>query len=78
MLGGRVLARTLRKRLGPAVGEALTFFEAYGERLDALWERLVHVLDGAAQDGAARTAILDAAQDTFDVVQRWLVAAGEE
>lgn len=73
MLGGRVLARSLRRRLGPAARGALGFFDAYGERLEPLWERLVRVLDAAARDPGARAALLDAAQDTFDCAQRWLV-----
>lgn len=74
MLGGRVLATTLRKRLGPGVRGALSFFEAYGERLESLWARLARALDGAARDPAARAAILDAAEDAFDRVEAWLVS----
>lgn len=77
MLGGRVLARILRGRLGAAVTGALGFFEAYGERLEPLWASLVRALDDAAREPGARTALLDAAHDTFDCAQRWLVAEQE-
>lgn len=77
MLGGRVLARSLRGRLGPAARGALGFFDAYGERLESLWEGLVRTLDVAARDRRARTALLDAAQETFDCAQRWLVVDEE-
>ncbi len=74
MLGGRVLARALRARLGPAVAGALSFLDAYGERLAALWSDLGRALDQAGRAPAARAAILAAANDTFACVERWLVA----
>jgi heme oxygenase len=72
-LGGRVIVRALRDRLGigPATGAA--FFEAYGDQTGAMWRSFVTHLDSFPWPPAETAA---AAMDTFLAFEYWLRAQG--
>lgn len=73
-LGGQLLARHFRERLG-AGDEALAFLLGYRHDTGLMWKEMVGVLEGAMCGGAAAEAITDSARDTFTLLERWHQAA---
>ena len=78
-LGGQVITRLVHDRLGiePAAGGA--FFHGYGEATGAMWESFRTLLSGyAGEDEARQSAMIGAARATFETLDAWLSAAGQE
>ena len=73
-LGGQLLARHFRERLG-AGDAALAFLLGYRHDTGLMWKEMVGVLEGAMCGGAAAEAITDSARDTFTLLERWHQAA---
>jgi heme oxygenase len=72
-LGGTVLARRLRKTLGPRVSPALRFHGFYGEHTGDHWRRFRAALDRAGRFSEAECqAALEAARTTFEGLAGWL------
>jgi len=76
LLGGAVIARTLRERLGLA-GDAMTYLTMYGDRLGAAWREYCASLDafGTAHPGAW-DAVIGAADGTFAAVDAAVAEQG--
>lgn len=73
-LGGRVVARHLRRYLGVAL-QAGGLLDFHGDDASAAWKRFGGLLDALAADGLIATGpASDAALDTFGRVQRALAA----
>jgi len=75
LLGGRVIARSLRARLGPALGGATRYLEAGGDDVPQRWRRFGRLLDTALADPEARARAAGAASACFERLAAWLDAA---
>lgn len=69
-LGGQLLARHLRQRLG-ADDDGLAFLLGYRNDTGTMWKQMVGVLEAAMYDEAAAEAITASARDTFTLLERW-------
>jgi heme oxygenase len=75
-LGGRVIAKHLRRCLGPALGSA-GFLDFHGEHSSAAWKRFASILDSLPAHGRMDPAeVVSGACMTFSVVHRMLEGAG--
>jgi heme oxygenase (biliverdin-IX-beta and delta-forming) len=75
-LGGRVIAKHLRRCLGPALGSA-GFLDFHGEHSSAAWKRFASILDSLPAHGRMDPAeVVSGACTTFSVVHRMLEGAG--
>ena len=75
-LGGRVITRLVRERLGIGPGDGGAFFHGYGEATGAMWDSFRASLDAYARSPERQEAVIGAARATFDALGAWL-AAGE-
>ncbi|CAH2598676.1 bacteriophytochrome heme oxygenase BphO [Rhodovastum atsumiense] len=75
-LGGRVIARDLRQRLGPDIAAALAFFDGRGDAAGSAWRGFCAALNahGAAHPDAARR-VVTGAQRSFAAYVSWFSAA---
>lgn len=74
-LGGRIIAREIRRAHGAGSDASASFFRGYGARTGAMWSALRRILDQeCAREPAASDAIA-AANDTFARLEAWLVEA---
>jgi heme oxygenase len=75
-LGGAVIARLVRRRLGFMAGGGCDYFSAYGPRLGAMWtafrERLETVASPETDDH-----VVAAANRTFEAMRRWMTAPAD-
>lgn len=69
-LGGQLLARHFRERLG-AEDAALAFLLGYRGDTGVMWKQMVGVLEPAMCDAAAAEEITASARDTFTLLERW-------
>ena len=75
-LGGRVIAKHLRRCLGPALGSA-GFLDFHGEHSSAAWKRFASILDSLPAHGRMDPAeVVSGACTTFAVVHRMLEGGG--
>jgi heme oxygenase (biliverdin-IX-beta and delta-forming) len=71
-LGGRVIAKHLRRCIGPALGPT-AFLDFYGQEASASWKRFTGTLDRLAADGLLDPAeVVSGARTTFSLVHRIL------
>ncbi|WP_296696437.1 biliverdin-producing heme oxygenase [Thiocapsa sp. UBA6158] len=71
-LGGRVIAKHLRRCLGPALGSA-GFLDFHGEHSSAAWKRFAGILDSLSAHGRIDPAeVVSGAHTTFALVHRML------
>ena len=75
-LGGQVIARTLRQRLGVAKGSGASFFVGDAEATSARWILVLTWLDGLVRAGARSEAIAASACATFLTLARWAEQRG--
>ncbi|CRI65388.1 Heme oxygenase-like protein [Thiocapsa sp. KS1] len=77
-LGGRVIAKHLRRCLGPALGSA-AFLDFHGEHSSAAWKRFASILDSLPAHGRMDPAeVVSGACETFALVHRLLEGAATE
>lgn len=70
-LGGQVIGRHLRDRLGIAAGTGGRFFASYGDRTGSMWQSFRGALTRFAAQSRAPEAIVAGAVETFDCMRRW-------
>jgi heme oxygenase len=76
-LGGQVILRDLRARLGPALGGADAFFAGHGPATGALWQAMRRTLDQFGQERPdAADEVVEAAARTFRAIGAWMAPAG--
>ncbi|MEO7910960.1 MAG: biliverdin-producing heme oxygenase [Roseiflexaceae bacterium] len=71
-LGGQIIARAVRERLGLMPGTGCGFFASYGDQVGAMWHAFRALLCDAAVDEAAEAAIVRGAHETFAAFGGWL------
>ena len=76
-LGGQVIARALRRRLGVQRHSGAAFFTGAGEHTAARWRRVLTWLDEVARAGARSDEMVASAQATFAALARWIMARQE-
>ncbi|AWM38357.1 Heme oxygenase [Gemmata obscuriglobus] len=72
-LGGRVVCRMVREALGYTPDRGCRFFNSYGDRVGPMWTAFRAALVRFATTPEAETEVVNAAGDTFDRFDRWLV-----
>jgi heme oxygenase len=72
-LGGAVLARGVKERLG---GVPTRYFECYGDALGPRWRSFLGYLEGASLPAEGNAAIVTAAVETFAAVEARFAAGG--
>jgi heme oxygenase len=74
-LGGRVIAKHLRRCLGADLGPA-AFLDFHGEHASAAWKRFAGILDGLPAEGSVDSAeVVAGARSTFALIHRLLADA---
>jgi len=76
-LGGQIIARAVRDRLGLTPDSGCAFFASYGDQVATMWQAFRALLLQAAADEAAETAIVRGAHETFAAFGRWLAPGAE-
>lgn len=71
-LGGRGLARGLDGLLGRDVTDGRRFFTGRGAGTGEAWRRYLAQLSAASDAASARTRVVSAALETFEVFETWL------
>lgn len=71
-LGGQIIAREARGRLGQTPERGCQFFTSYGEQVGAMWRSFQLVLVRVAVDEAAQADVIRGAHETFEAFGRWL------
>jgi heme oxygenase len=75
-LGGRVIAKHLRRWLGPVLGSA-SFLDFHGEHSSAAWKRFASILDSLPAHGRMDPAeVVSGARESFAAVHRMLDGTG--
>jgi len=74
-LGGQMVGRFLRQSLGDEARRCCRFFESYGEQVRPMWAAFLEVLALVAEGPERERDIIEAATDTFQCFERWLVRA---
>jgi heme oxygenase len=76
-LGGQIIGRHLRERLGIGAESGAAFYAAYGKQIGPMWRRFGRSVDAYARAHPDRSeAIVEGAARTFDALGRWLAAPG--
>jgi heme oxygenase (biliverdin-IX-beta and delta-forming) len=74
-LGGRVIAKHLRRCLGADLGPT-AFLDFHGEHASAAWKRFAGILDGLPAGGSVDSAeVVAGARSTFALIHRLLADA---
>jgi heme oxygenase len=71
-LGGQIIARHIRKRLGLDQTTGCSYFCSYGAETNIMWNTFCHVLATYASSSAIENQILQAADATFVKFNAWL------
>lgn len=69
-LGGKVISRHVRHRLGDAVPRS--FLDCYGENIGSNWQAFRAALLRFAKSRASEDAMISGAKETFQTFTRWL------
>ncbi|MEM1271614.1 MAG: biliverdin-producing heme oxygenase, partial [Bacteroidota bacterium] len=72
-LGGKLIARRLRRQLGVTPDAGAAFYFSYGEDLGAMWKAFKAALNAhAARSEAPEDTYVTAARSTFLAMERWV------
>ena len=72
-LGGQVIARQLRQRLGVGPDNGAAFFTGDGAGTAARWTQVLAWLEDQGRDRRRRESMAAAASETFGALSSWLV-----
>lgn len=75
-LGGQVIARTLRARLGLEASSGAAFYASEGEDTGARWRAVLAWLEEVTGTGDARDELVSAARQTFSTLEGWAASCG--
>jgi heme oxygenase len=71
-LGGQIIAREARGRLGLTPEHGCSFFASYGEHVGTMWRAFRALLLQAAVDEEAEADLVRGAHETFEAFGKWL------
>jgi heme oxygenase len=71
-LGGQILTKHFRQRLGVTPQEGCAFFFGYGSRTGEMWRQFGSALDDFAASTGSHDEIVERAGNTFSEVRNWL------
>jgi heme oxygenase (biliverdin-IX-beta and delta-forming) len=74
-LGGQILRKLVRERLGLGPASGAAFLGAYGASTGTMWRHFISCL-GMAEEPALRRQVVAAAVATFSSLQSWLESCG--
>ena len=75
-LGGQVITRLVRERLGVGPENGGAFFYGYGEKTGVMWDSFRAALETFARSPERQEAVIGSARATFGALGTWL-ASGE-
>jgi heme oxygenase (biliverdin-IX-beta and delta-forming) len=75
-LGGQVIARAVKSRLGLDQGRGAAFFAGDGAQTRERWEAFASWLRAEEQAGASGAEVVGVARETFATLTRWLEGQG--
>lgn len=70
-LGGQLIGRQLRERLGIEPHSGGRFFASHGDRTGSMWHSFRAALAAFAEQSSAPQAIIEGATLTFECLRRW-------
>ncbi len=76
-LGGQIIAREVRGRLGLTPEHGCAFFTSYGEHVGAMWRAFRALLLQAAVDEVTEAALVRGAHETFEAFDQWLARGAQ-
>jgi len=71
-LGGQHLARVVQAQLGLSADTGGRFFDSYGMRVPEMWRAFQDAMVRATRDVGQQYEVLDAAEQTFVALHRWM------
>ncbi len=71
-LGGKVIARQVRKSLGRRVSDRLAFFTSGGADVATTWRHLMGVIEARTGHPSDRREAVRGAEATFECLARWI------
>jgi heme oxygenase len=75
-LGGQIIARALKHRLGLTPAHGCAFFSGDGAETRARWRAVLHWIEELALRGANSDQIVGSARATFDTLASWAHTQG--
>jgi heme oxygenase len=76
-LGGQIIARAVRDRLGLTPAHGCGFFASYGDQVGSMWQAFRALVIAAAVDELAELALVRGAHETFAAFGGWLAPGAE-
>jgi heme oxygenase len=77
-LGGQIIAREARGRLGLTPEHGCSFFASYGEQVGSMWRAFRALLLQAAVGEVAEAALVRGAHETFEAFDQWLAIGANQ
>jgi heme oxygenase (biliverdin-IX-beta and delta-forming) len=77
-LGGQIISRHIRKRLGLDQTNGCSYFCSYGTETNDMWNTFCHILATYASSSEIENQILQAAHSTFVTFNAWLEEDADE
>ncbi|MBE9585570.1 biliverdin-producing heme oxygenase [Mucilaginibacter sp. JRF] len=74
-LGGKIISKMIGQKLDASNGEALTFFNSYGEDTVNMWNSFKQKMDAQAKTEAEQAAVVETANSTFKHFASWIARA---
>ncbi|MCC8411107.1 biliverdin-producing heme oxygenase [Mucilaginibacter sp. UR6-1] len=71
-LGGKIISKMIGQKLDAANGEALTFFNSYGEDTVNMWNSFKEKMNAQAQTDEEQAAVIETANSTFKHFAGWI------
>jgi len=76
-LGGQIINRHLRERLGVEPGAGASFFSGYGPKTGEMWKEFGQTVQTFAETNGGRERMIDSARAAFDSFRDCFEASGE-
>ena len=70
-MGGQLITRHIRDRLGIRAESGGRFFNAYGDRTGAMWHQFKAAITAFAAESDEHELIINSAQATFETLRHW-------
>lgn len=70
-LGGKIITKMIAKQVGISNDKAFSFFNAYGEETDLMWNEFKQVIN-AVPTAEEKAEMIASARDTFEKFNGWI------